>query len=101
MHQKQRKRKPKPGTVRRRNHYQRARLSLIETLGGKCVECGCGELKELTFDHTYGRDWDVRSVHATKRLRIYTEEAARGLIQLLCLSCNSSKGKPDSEEIPF
>lgn len=54
----------------------------------------CGATSELTFDHINGRDWDIRRVHATKRMRIYTEEAAAGLLQLLCLSCNSSRGQP-------
>lgn len=55
----------------------------------------CGATSELTFDHINGRNWDIRRVHATKRMRIYTEEAAAGLLQLLCLSCNSSKGQPE------
>lgn len=64
------------------------------------MECGSDDLRVMTFDHIYGRDWDIRSVHATKRLSIYKREAAAGLLQLLCISCNSAKGDPTGE-VPF
>jgi hypothetical protein len=86
---------PSPSTLYRRSWYQRKKLALIESLGGKCAECGSED--QLTFDHKDGRDWDIRAVHACKRLRIYTEEADAGLIQLLCLSCNSRKGRPNGD----
>lgn len=86
---------PKPDTVRKRNDRSRKRNELIKSLGGVCAYCGT--TKNLTFDHIYGRDWDVRSVHGEKRLRIYRIEATSGLIQLLCLSCNSRKGYSGSD----
>ena len=38
-------------------------------------------------------------MHYTKRLRIYTEEAIEGKIQLLCGFCNSSKADACDTEI--
>lgn len=89
---------PAKKTIRRRKVYQKRRDALIEKLGSKCVECGEETAEKLTFDHIHGRDWDIRKVHGTKRLRIYAEEAEAGKIQLLCLSCNSAKGKPEPQE---
>lgn len=91
--------RPKPGTIARRAHYRRVKRDLEKQLGGKCVDCG-GTVR-LTFDHIHGRDWDIRRVHATKRLRIYQEEADAGLLQLLCLWCNSRKGQPADPDVPF
>lgn len=102
-----RKKNAKPGTLARRRHFDRKRAELVAMLGGKCAECG--SIKELTFDHIHGRTWDIKAVHATKRLRIYTQEAKDGKLQLLCLTCNSAKGQPDNDpfvpteesEVPF
>ena len=68
-------------------------------LGGRCKKCG--SIVDLTFDHINGRDWDIRAVHSTKRIAIYKQEAEEGKIQLLCLSCNSSKGDPRVSDEPF
>lgn len=94
-----RKENPKPSTIARRRLYARRKKQIIDVLGGVCAHCGTD--RNLTFDHIDGvRDWDPRTVHATKRLRIYLEEAEAGLGQLLCLSCNSAKGDgPEDCEI--
>lgn len=93
-------RNPRPGTVARREVYRRRKEALIEFLGGRCVNCG--STKRLTFDHVKGeRDWEPREVHATKRLRIYTEEALNDLIQLLCVHCNPAKGNSPEEDDTF
>lgn len=84
---------PAPSTIRNRRMYERRRQALVDQLGGKCVECDTAF--DLTFDHINGRDWDVRKVHGTKRLKIYQREADEGKLQLLCLTCNSRKGKPE------
>lgn len=87
---------PSPSTVRNRRMRDRLKDSLIAQLGGRCAQCGAAD--NLTFDHIHGRTWSVRSVHASKRLRIYQREADQGLIQLLCLSCNSKKGDPRQDD---
>ena len=81
-----------PNTLKRRKLFAARKAALVAQLGGKCAECGTSD--DLTFDHLFPRDWHPRSVHATKRLRIYAEEAAAGKIQLLCGTCNSRKGRP-------
>ena len=88
-----------PKTISVRGVYERRKKSLIQLLGGACVQCG--SILDLTFDHIEGRNWDIRAVSSTKRLRIYTEEAKEGKVQLLCLSCNSSKGDPRISDKPF
>jgi 5-methylcytosine-specific restriction endonuclease McrA len=100
-------REPKPGTVWRRRHLATKKAQLIADLGGVCVGFPgpCGTTEDLTFDHINGRDWDIRAVHSTKRLRIYVEEASQGKLQLLCRACNTRKrnaqnGVPDDSE-PF
>ncbi len=88
-----------PKSVYRRIWYARRRAALIALLGNCCASCG--ETEFLQFDHADTRDWDVRGVHSTKRLRIYAEEIRAGKIQLLCISCNSSKQDATETEVPF
>jgi len=90
-----------PSTIRRRKCCEKRKAALVEQLGGKCVECESTE--DLTFDHIHGRDWKLREVHSTKRLRIYIKEAAEGKLQLLCRGCNSRKGRPpgETDEVPY
>lgn len=88
-----RKKEAKPSTPRVKSLYRRRKEALINKLGGVCKHCGTEE--GLTFDHIHARDWEPNSVHGTKRLRIYEEEAEAGKIQLLCGLCNSKKGKPE------
>jgi len=94
-----RKRNPKPSTIRRRKLFAKRKQELIDFLGGACAHCGTTE--NLTFDHTGTRDWNHSEVHATKRLRIYLDEACHGLGQLLCLKCNSAKGESPEDDETF
>jgi hypothetical protein len=81
-------RKQKPAKL----WIKRKKQTLIKSLGGKCT--WCGRKRDLEFDHIYGTTWIVRDVAYTTRLRLYSEEIVQGLIQLLCRSCNASKGDP-------
>jgi len=84
---------------RQKRIHTRRREAIFVLLGGKyCV--GCGETDEdvLQFDHKRGRDWDINSVSSTTRLKNYLYEAIDGRLQVLCISCNSSKNRPN--EIP-
>ena len=95
-------RKPfaRPSTIARRALYERRKAELIRLVGDRCAHCG--RKSKLTFDHIDGhRDWEPREVHGTKRLRIYLEEARAGLIQPLCIHCNSSKSDSPEEDENF
>lgn len=74
--------------------YRRRLDALIDHLGGKCVECGEVERARLEIDHIHGRTWDVKAKSRWSRVARYWREAAEGLLQILCKSCNSSKGDP-------
>lgn len=91
----------------RRDECARIRAEINEMLGGVCDLCGAEE--NLEVDHPYGRDWQPRKVNRLDRLRRYLREARKGLIRLLCRSCNATDGckrqhkpKPaDPENAPF
>lgn len=98
--QRYRTRRPRPGTISRRALTERRLIELRLLLGDRCVHCG--RTDKLTVDHTEGwRTWEPREVHYTKRLRIYIEEARKGMCQWLCIYCNSSKGDSAEDAVPF
>lgn len=90
-----RKRKPAASTVRRRRLCDARRAKLRKLLGNRCAWCGVSQ--NLTVDHINGRSWDIKEVYYSTRLRIYVEEAEAGLLQFLCLECNSTKGNATDE----
>lgn len=72
--------------------YWRRRLTLIDLLAEKCggkVCARCGADGPLEIHHIYGRSWHPRKTSSTMRLRIYLQEAERGLLSLLCPDCNA------------
>ena len=90
--------------ARQQRITSRRKEAIFALCGGKfCVSCGNVCEHELQFDHIKGRDWDINSVSSTTRLKRYLYEAIEGRLQILCISCNSSKGKPDDEpdDTPF
>jgi hypothetical protein len=44
------------------------------------------------LDHINGRDYDVAKLSSHMRVKKYREEAAAGLLQVLCRSHNARKG---------
>jgi 5-methylcytosine-specific restriction endonuclease McrA len=70
--------------------YHRRREALLELLGHRCRFCGATE--QLTFDHIRPADWPRRKYSSHERLKLYLLEARAGLLQVLCLRCNSRKG---------
>lgn len=78
----------------------RERFRIITELGGKCRNPKCGETKyeKLTFDHIFGKDWEATGLSTDQRMCRYKKEHKLGLLQLLCLSCNSKRGDPRFRE---
>jgi 5-methylcytosine-specific restriction endonuclease McrA len=78
----------------RRSHTtvwaREARAALVEELGGVCAQCGATERLEL--DHIVGRDYAIDKLSSHCRIRRLRDEASRGLLQVLCRSCNARKG---------
>lgn len=70
--------------------YHRRREALFELLGRRCRCCGASE--QLSFDHIRPADWPRNKYSSHQRLKLYLIEAAHGFLQVLCRSCNSSKG---------
>jgi 5-methylcytosine-specific restriction endonuclease McrA len=77
---------------RQRKWARRAYEKLILQLGGRCIECG--SLSGLSIDHINGKDWTAYKVEWSHRISIYRREASQGLLQILCIKCNSRKGRP-------
>lgn len=73
---------------RQREWAIKARLELIELLGGMCELCWSRD--ELEIDHPHGRKWHIRKVDQSMRIALYRKETQAGLLRVLCKSCNSS-----------
>ena len=82
---------------RQREWAARARLQLVNQLGGMCVDCG--SQSDLVVDHIYARTWSLRSVEQSRRVARYRREAVLGLLTVRCLVCNSRKGSPRQREL--
>jgi hypothetical protein len=83
-----------PKAVWMRAYRRQKRRELIQLLGGVCADCG--GTKNLEPHHTGPRTWVSRNIWSNQRLRRYIEEAAAGLVELLCSDCNKINGKPAS-----
>ena len=75
----------------------RRRARLIEELGGECVDCGTK--KRLEVDHKFGTTWTQKKLGSDQRVSKFVKEAARGLIEIRCRSCNARKGRPSTRSI--
>lgn len=86
-----RNRKSCQSTARRNRWAQEQRRGLIAGLGGRCRECG--GVDDLEIDHPSGRAYKLHKLAQWQRVRFYMDEAARGLVRVLCRSCNASDGQ--------
>lgn len=98
---------------------RKARVKLLQQLGGKCVDCGEADPKKLTFDHIVplsNEQCEHRCrIGANSRMVLYRKEAKENLIEIRCQSCNVKKSKlpkqgtlsfftplyPDGVDVPF
>jgi hypothetical protein len=82
---------------------KKARVWLINELGGKCANPECPtqetEFEKLTIDHIYGKDYETTGLSTDQRMGRYMKEHRLGLIQCLCLTCNSKRGDPRDREM--
>ncbi len=81
-------------TTQRARRAQERRAAIIERLGGKCAYCGTkgGRKNKLEIDHIQPRDWYLRAFSQLGRVRIYEQEEKAGKLQVLCATCNKTKG---------
>lgn len=92
---------------KRRSHRLMGRAremhaELCKVLGGKCEKCGDnGTYAPLSIDHVDGITWSHRQYNLWYRVRKYWDEYKAGVrLRVLCVPCNSSRGRP-AEAVPF
>ena len=69
------------------------RARLLAWLGGRCERCGETEPSKLSFDHPFGRNYNLQRLSPYDRYRwIYVWEADMGALRILCRTCNSRDG---------
>jgi len=85
-------------TTRQARWYRKARLELIELMGGNCHYCMAET--ELEFHHLGVRTWIARKKSRWQRIALYRQEAYDGALVLACRSCNAKLGK-QGDSAPF
>jgi len=70
----------------RQRSYYALRQSLVDQMGGACVECGPTEDQEI--NHKFGRTWEPRMICYRDRMKRYEREFRAGELDLRCKSCN-------------
>ncbi len=69
---------------------RRKRAELMAELGNRCA--WCGEIEGLTFDCIVPTGHNHHRGSTDQRMCFYRKQHAAGNVQILCHSCNSSKG---------
>lgn len=74
------------------NYIHEIKIKAIEKLGGKCVNCGCDDIKALEFNHINGGGSDERRKNnggLSKKLYLDIVAGRRNDIDLRCKVCNA------------
>jgi 5-methylcytosine-specific restriction endonuclease McrA len=77
--------------------YHKQRLSMIEALGGECVECGSTEDLELDHINPSTKSFGLNHAWSKKPEAIKTELAK---CQVLCKECHAKKSVYDRGQSP-
>lgn len=79
----------------------KARIWIIEALGGKCVICGESDTAVLHVDHKYGQGYLENEYFQDKEemFRFYVSNwhAEKDYLQILCMNCNLKKRRANDE----
>lgn len=83
---------------------RKTRDRLMEELGGECTECGTTE--KLEFDCIVAQGDKHHKMEFSWRMSFYRKQHAEGNLQILCQSCNATKGNLEkaakhADEVPF
>ena len=84
---------------RQKDWARRARLRLIEQLGGVCVECGTD--KKLEFDCIKPMGDSHHRMESSARMSFYHAQHRASNLQLLCERHNNLKSAKERENQPF
>jgi hypothetical protein len=86
-----------------REWYAKIRQRVLDSLGGRCVQCGICDSRVLQIDHVFGggnRAEKVRRNRKRSWVAYYYEvirDAKSGKYQLLCANCNWIKKHEQNE----
>ena len=72
-----------------RDYIRNLRLRVIQKLGGKCVNCGCDDIKALELNHKNGGGNKENLLRRQKSLYLDIIAGRRNDIELTCKICNS------------
>lgn len=75
---------------RQKEWARRKRQELLDLYGEVCAECG--DTSCLTFDCVVPMGSEHHGLDTARRMTFYWRQHAAGNLQVLCQSCNSSKG---------
>lgn len=86
---------------RGRRIYTTKRTLLILLLGSKCSYCQERRPWMLQFHHTKRPCWSPHKTSRHRRIKLYMQDWANGILVLACGKCNKQRGQPDEDSVPF
>jgi 5-methylcytosine-specific restriction endonuclease McrA len=74
-----------------RNYMRKVYASVVQMLGGKCIDCGCKILKALEINHIHGggRKEERKRGRKSYLLDIYKGRRKTNDLNILCRVCNN------------